>query len=311
MAETQHPKHQGGQSQTHDLVKSGSTMDPKGGAAAQQTLQNQQDIQNMRQGQPGLGQRQGGQQGQQGQQGFSDQEREQSQKRQQEAWEEATRREKDNNPATKDQREYDKNAPGMDPRNQPAPDTKMNKATRLDLEDLTGNPGHRGVNPDAPAGSINKKPDDRSGHVESINEPSHFDQNWPKRGNPQDPHNPQSGRGGQGGQLGQPGQQAAPQTESINEPHGSQVIPPGAGAGTGEEVEHPPGSIPPGPDQDEAPKLTSIEPDTAEIGGGHHPARSASPSPARVLTTPARSSSTTRKSKPNSSTKPRCAPRRR
>ena len=151
----------------------------------------------------------------------------------------------------------------------PRPDTKMNKVTRLDLEDFTGNPGHRGVNPDAPAGSINKKPDDRSGHVESINEPSHFDQNWPKRGNPQDPHNPQSGRGGQGGQLGQPGQQAAPQTESINEPHGSQVIPPGAGAGTGEEVEHPPGSIPPGPDQGGTLKLTSIEPDTAEIGGGN------------------------------------------
>ena len=154
----------------------------------------------------------------------------------------------------------------MDPRNQPAPDTKMNKATRLDLEDLTGNPGHRGVNPDAPAGSINKKPDDRSGGVESINEPSHFDQNWPKRGNPQDPHNPQSGRGGQGGQLGQPGQQAAPQTESINEPHGSQVIPPGAGGGTGEEVEHPPGSIPPGPDQGEAPTIEALDPDEIEIG---------------------------------------------
>ena len=255
MAETQHPKHQSGHSQGDNLVKPGSTMDPKGGATAQQTLQNQQDIQNMKQGQPGQGQRQGGQQGQQG---LSEQDQRQLQERQQQAWEAAAEREKSNNPGTKDQRTYDKNAPGMAPANQPAPDTKLNKATRLDLEDLTDNPGHRGVNPDAPAGSINRKPDDRSRHLESINEPSHVDQNWPQRG----------GQGGytqgQGQQGGQPGQQAHPATgASINEPPGSQVIPEGAGAGTGEER---PGTNPPTGGQDQAPTIEALDPDEIEIG---------------------------------------------
>ena len=77
-------------------------------------------------------------------------------------------REKSNNPATREQRQsYDKNAPGMNPANQPAPDTKLNKGTRLDLEDITGNPGHRGVNPDAPANSINRG----APYDDSINEP--------------------------------------------------------------------------------------------------------------------------------------------
>jgi len=55
--------------------------------------------------------------------------------------------------------------------------------------------------------------------------------------------------------------------ESINEPPGSQVIPPGAGAGTGEEVVHPPGSIPEGPiTEEEAPTIEALEPDEAEVG---------------------------------------------
>ena len=245
MAETQHPKNQSGHSQEHDLVKPGSTMDPKGGATAQQTLQNQQDIQNMKQGQPGQGQRQGGQQGQQG---LSEQDQRQLQERQQQAWEAAAEREKSNNPATKDQRTYDKNAPGMDPANQPAPDTKLNKATRLDLEDLTDNPGHRGVNPDAPAGSINRKPDDRTRHLESINEPSHINQNWPQRG----------GQGGYTqGKEGEQGQHPA-MGASINEPPGSQVIPEGAGQGTGEER--------PGTNPNQAPTIEELEPDEAKIG---------------------------------------------
>ena len=251
MAETQHPKHQSEQSHPHDLVKPGSTMDPKGGATAQQTLQNQQDIQNMKQGQPGQGEHQGGPQARQG---LSEQDQRQLQERQQQAWEAAAEREKSNNPGTKDQRTYDKNAPGMAPANQPAPDTKLNKATRLDLEDLTDNPGHRGVNPDAPAGSINRKPDDRSRHLESINEPSHVDQNWPQRG----------GQGGytQGQQGGQPGQQAHPATgASINEPPGSQVIPEGAGQGTGEER--------PGTNPNQAPTIEELEPDEAAIGSAN------------------------------------------
>ena len=257
MAETQHPKNQSGHSKEHDLVKPGSTMDPKGGATAQQTLQNQQDIQNMKQGQPGQGQRQGGQQGAWPQNQLSEQDQRQLQEHQQKAWEAAAEREKSNNPATKDQREYDKNAPGMDPANQPAADTLLYKATRLDLEDITGNPGHRGVNPDAPAGSINRKPDDRTRHLESINEPSHIDQNWPQRG----------GQGGYTpgqGQQGQPGQQAHPATgASINEPPGSQVIPEGAGAGTGEER---PGTNPPTGGQDQAPTIEALDPDEIEIG---------------------------------------------
>ena len=228
MTQTQHPKNQSGQSQERDLVKPGTTIDPKGGPTPNQAYGGQQ-------------QAQGGQQQavwpSQAQQ--TDQDRKQMQEHQQKAWEEAGRREQSNNPATKDQRQYDKNAPGMDPANQPAPDTKFNKATRLDLEDVTGNPGHRGVNPDAPAGSINRAPDDKTGNLESINEPSHINQNWPKRGQ----------------QQGMPGQQdAGIGTTSINEPPGSQVIPEGAGAGTGEEQEG------------ETPTIEALDPDEIEIG---------------------------------------------
>ena len=193
MAETQHPKNQSGHSQEHNLVKPGSTIDPKGAPAANRyggELPGQQQGQGSQQQAVWPSQAQ-----------LSDQDQKQLQERQQQAWEAAAEREKSNNPATKDQREYDKNAPGMDPANQPAPDTKLNKATRLDLEDLTDNPGHRGVNPDAPANSINRKPDDRTRHLESINEPGHIDQNWPQRG----------GQGGYTHGQGQQGGQPQPQ----------------------------------------------------------------------------------------------------
>jgi len=162
-----HPKNQGNdEPDTKNMVKPGSTMDKSKAAGLPQT-------------QPGQ------QQGQQGQLqpavGISDQDREREHKRQQEAWDLAARREESNNPETKPQRTYDKDAPGMHPANQPAPDTKFNKATRLDLEDITGNPGHRQVNPDAPAGSINGPGFDRTGRWESINEPGHIDQNRPER----------------------------------------------------------------------------------------------------------------------------------
>ena len=224
MAETHHTKNQSDPPKAHDLVKPGSTIDPKkgpqGGAVA------------------------GQQQGQQGQQqdiGFKQPNyQKEDQERQQRAWEEAAEREKSNNPATREQRQYDKNAPGMHPANQPAPDTKQSKGTRLDLEDITGNPGHRGVNPDAPAGSINKAPDDRTGKIESINEPDHIDQNAP----------PAGARSGQA-RTGVPG--------SINEPAGSQVIPPGAGqgsggAGGGEGTEY------------QTPEIDALEPDEIELG---------------------------------------------
>ena len=162
-----HPKNQGNdEPDAKNMVKPGSTID-QSKAGQQGQLQGQQGQQQPAAAWP--------------QPAISDQDREREQKRQQEAWDLAATREKDNNPATKPQREYDKNAPGMDPANQPAEDTKYNKATRLDLEDITGNPGHRGVNPDAPAGSINGPGFDRTGRWESINEPSHVDQNYPRR----------------------------------------------------------------------------------------------------------------------------------
>jgi len=253
MAETQHPKHQSGHSQSDNLVKPGSTMDPKGGAAAQQGMQNQQDIQNLQKNQQGRGGQQQGQQGGWPQQQLSEQDQKQLQERQQQAWDAAAEREKSNNPATKDQRTYDRNAPGMDPANQPAPDTKLYKATRLDLEDLTDNPGHRGVNPDAPAGSINRRPDDRSGNIESINEPRQVDQNWPQR--TKDGVKPS-----QGPQQPMGHEEVQPQgaVASINEPPGSQVIPPGAGVGTGQER--------PGVNPDQAPTIEELDPDEAAIG---------------------------------------------
>jgi hypothetical protein len=215
-----HPKNVHDNEPEHkNLVKPGSTIDPSK-APAPQPPPNQQ-------------------QGQRGpQQQLSEQDRETLQRRQQEAWDAAAEREKSNNPATREAREYDRNAPGMHPANQPAPDTRMSKGTRLDLEDITGNPGHRGVNPDAPAGSINRRPDDRTGRTESINEPSHINQNMP----------PAGARNAGAGVAG-----------SINEPAGSQVIPAGAGqgvggAGGGEGTEY------------QTPEIDALDPDEIEIG---------------------------------------------
>lgn len=90
--------------------------------------------------------------------------------RRDDALEVANEREKDNNPGTADQRTYAGDAPGLHPANQPAPEQRA-KGTRVDLEDLTGNPGHRGVNPHAPAGSMNRTTDPATGDLGSINEP--------------------------------------------------------------------------------------------------------------------------------------------
>jgi IPT/TIG domain len=223
----QHPRHQSEPSRSRDLVKPGSTIDPKGRLPASQQGQPGQQ-----QGQPPAVWPQGG--------SLSDADREQLQKHQQEAWDLAAEREKSNNPATRKLRQsYDKNAPGMHPANQPAPDTKLSKGTRLDLEDLTGNPGHRGVNPDAPAGSINGPPDDKTGRTESINEPSHIDQNMPPAGLRNQPG---------GGFVG-----------SINEPPGSQVIPQGAGQGAG-------GAAGGQGTEYQTPEIDSLNPDEIELG---------------------------------------------
>ena len=241
-----HPKHQTeAQGSQRDIVKQGSMDRSKDPQAQQQQLA------------------QTGQQQQQpvGQQGwpapvFTDADREQEQKRQQEAWDLAAEREKSNNPATKPQRQYDKNAPGMHPANQPDPLTKVNKATRLDLEDITGNPGHRQVNPDAPAGSINGPGVDRTGRQESINEPSHVDQNWPQR-SAEDGVKP--GKGATGPRPGTQEAAGAGWQGSINEPPGSQVIPPGAGQGAGGAA----GGI---GTEYETPEIEELEPDEVEAG---------------------------------------------
>jgi hypothetical protein len=70
--------------------------------------------------------------------------------------------------------EYDKiDQPGLHPANRPSGSVEgerdPHKSTR-DLEDVTGNPGHRGVNPNAPATSINPAPSPE-GDMLSINEP--------------------------------------------------------------------------------------------------------------------------------------------
>jgi hypothetical protein len=85
----------------------------------------------------------------------------QDRERQERTKAEQAEREKSNNPTTQKYRQYDKDAPGMHPANLPADRQEGQhplKATRLDLEDVTGNPGHRMVNPDAPATSINPGP---------------------------------------------------------------------------------------------------------------------------------------------------------
>ena len=238
-----HPKNESdNEPNTKNLVKPGSTIDPSKGPGGFSG-----------QGQVGQGQQQGGPPIQRV---GLEEDRDKARQRQQDAFDEAERRERDNNPATREMRQsYSKDAPGMLPQNQPAEDTKYNKPTRVDLEDITGNPGHRGVNPDAPANSINGPPVDRGGRAESINEP----RGWSGDINNND-RTPENLAGTPGGTVF---------TGSINEPPGSQVIPPGAGQGTGEEVEHPAGSVPPpgGPGSvAEAPTIEALEPDEAEVG---------------------------------------------
>jgi hypothetical protein len=60
--------------------------------------------------------------------------------------------------------------PGLHPANMPNPDSTRFKTTR-DLEDITGNPGHRNINPNAPATSINREMPDARDNPASINEP--------------------------------------------------------------------------------------------------------------------------------------------
>jgi hypothetical protein len=156
--------------------------------------------------------------------------------REQRAKEEHGVREQSNNPATATRRQYDQiDQPGLHPANQPDPQSKYVKATRLDLEDITGNPGHRNVNPDAPANSINKATNPETGRLESINEPPGVEPGTseaPSTANtiPPNPH---------------------PQMASINEPPGSNVLGKTAEDIGGETV---------------TPVITSLEPDEATIG---------------------------------------------
>jgi IPT/TIG domain len=218
----------------------------EGMAAAGRPLQDQQnrDLQTQQNRDPQNAQgRQGGQLARQQPQPPVDADQEE-QERLTRARETAQERERSNNPATRKLRQYDQmRQPGLDPGNQPAQDTRVNKGTRLDLEDLTGNPGHRQVNPDAPANSINGPPSDRTGRVESINEPPGI----PNNDRPNDLSTPAQRSGGTGVQG------------SINEPPGSQVIPEGAGAGSGTGGEG-------GAQPIEAPTLDSLDPAEIAIG---------------------------------------------
>lgn len=151
-------------------------------------------------------------------------------------------REAGNNPATAGFRQYDaRNMPGMDPRNLPADRRNgewPTKGTRLDLEDVTGNPGHRGVNPDAPAGSVNFNYADARLNPPSINEPPGAEPPPRVERMASAPGTPLAGQG---------------VTGSINEPPGSSI---GSKIGTG--------SVDPGPSAD--PTLTFIDPSSAAIG---------------------------------------------
>jgi IPT/TIG domain len=160
------------------------------------------------------------------------QQREREKERHAQAKEMQGAREKDNNPNTAKYRQYNEaDMPGMHPFNQPDPDSRERKGTRLDLEDITGNPGHRGINPDAPATSINP-PDREAGG--SINEPAGVDQN-----------ERQASTRGTAPLAGQ-GSHA-----SINEPYGSTI-------GSNMPAE--------GEGEDDAPELLDIDPDVAAIG---------------------------------------------
>lgn len=124
--------------------------------------------------------------------------------------------------------------PGLHPANLPgrrldSPDGRSFKPNH-DLEDITGNPGHLNVNPNAPATSINPAPQTGAPGPESINEP------------------PDVRQAPAGGSIA-----------SINEPPGSNAVPgeatnPGEGEGGGE------GGNPP--------VLTSLDPDNVAVGSG-------------------------------------------
>jgi hypothetical protein len=191
--------------------------------------------------------------------------------------EEQAKHEADNNPTTAKLRQYGGDAPGMHPANLPE-DRLHNryppKGTRLDLEDVTGNPGHRGVNPDAPGNSINRGP------------------NHP----PSDKEREAAGRNLPVGSLNMPPDvEPAPRpVGSINEPPGSDVrrgirgegdntrqlreqglvgttasAPPTAGQGSAASINEPPGStIGSNMPQEGAapPVLSGIQPESVTIG---------------------------------------------
>jgi IPT/TIG domain len=122
--------------------------------------------------------------------------------------------------------------PGLHPQNMPGRrlqgDGRDHKPN-VDLEDITGNPGHLNINPNAPATSINPASLASEPGPESINEPAGVQQSVPP------PH-------------------ALPY--SINEPPGSNVVPP--------EAQVPPGGGTPGEGGEL--DLTSIEPESIAVG---------------------------------------------
>ena len=185
------------------------------------------------------------------------QQRDQQQReRQDQAKQEAERREQSNNPATRHRREFgrENDAPGMHPANMPADrlpgNPEVTKGTRLDQEDVTGNPGHRGVNPDAPGFSINRGPNEppteqerqsvarsnlpvgsineppdvepppRSEQVGSINEPAG---SQPYRGIDGDGENTKAAARLTGQTRGAPAPGGQGSQASVNEPPGSQI----------------------------------------------------------------------------------------
>ena len=94
--------------------------------------------------------------------------------------------------------------PGLDPRNRPSDMLDLKEGERAphksirDLEDITGNPGHRGVTPYAPATSMNEAPG-LYGMPQSINEPPTVaDENPPEDARGAPGRGP--GRGPQGSQ---------------------------------------------------------------------------------------------------------------
>jgi len=143
--------------------------------------------------------------------------------------------------------------PGLHPANRPSMEAEGERSpykTTRDLEDITGNPGHRNVNPNAPATSFNHEMPDARDNPPSINEPPNVRQ----------APIPQ--------QAGQPIQQQFAVEGSVashNEPPGSVVIPPGAGVGGTPPIGEGGGAQPGG--EQEPPDLLDLEPEVATIGG--------------------------------------------